>query len=247
MSAVSTGDARFFARSGPHHLSAVAEAAQGIAPNIDLILDGVAPLQTAGPSDVSFLDNRRYASALEQTLAGAVIVHPSMRDRVPETTATIVTTEPYAGWARVAALFHPAPVVTPGIHRVSRHRQERRHRLVRRNRTAVRDRGRSRKSARAAGSAAGAVIGSGVVIGADCRIGAHASLSHALAGRARLRLSRCPDRTGGLRLRRDEDRLCDCAAARAGDPGGRRRGWRQYHDRPWLDAGHGDRRRVASR
>jgi len=27
---------------------------------------------------LSFLDNQRYASALDQTLAGAVIVHPDM-------------------------------------------------------------------------------------------------------------------------------------------------------------------------
>src|SRR4051812_4188 len=84
--------------------------------SVDLMLVGVAPLQTAGPEEVSFLDNRRYASALEVTSAGAVIVHPDMLARVPKGTVPIVTTEPYAGWARVAALFHPAPPVSPGVH-----------------------------------------------------------------------------------------------------------------------------------
>ena len=65
---------------------------------------------------MSFLDNRRYASALEQTTAGAVIVHPDMAARVPATTVAIQTTEPDAAWARVAALFYPVPSASPGIH-----------------------------------------------------------------------------------------------------------------------------------
>src|SRR5664279_2953466 len=100
------GNARFFSRSGPHSLAIVAEAACGVAREHDLLLQGVAPLQTAGPNEVSFLDNRRYASALACTLAGAVIVHPEMMAMVPQSAVPIVTTEPYVGWAKVAALFH---------------------------------------------------------------------------------------------------------------------------------------------
>src|SRR5450631_4257033 len=110
------GNARFFRRSGPYPLAVVASTARGIARELELLLEGVAPLQTAGPNEVSFLDNRRYASALEQTLAGAVIVHPDMQARVPAATVPILSTEPYAGWARVAALFHPVRSVSPGIH-----------------------------------------------------------------------------------------------------------------------------------
>ena|ERR1700733_1834638 len=58
-----TGNPRFFSRSGPYPLAVVAEAARGIADELDLLPEGVAPLQTAGPNEVSFLDNRRYASA----------------------------------------------------------------------------------------------------------------------------------------------------------------------------------------
>ena len=103
------GDARFFRRSGPYSLADVASTARGVADEIELLLEGVAPLQTAGPNEVSFLDNRRYASALDQTSAGAVIVHPDMAARVPAGTVAIQTIEPYAAWARVAALFHPVP------------------------------------------------------------------------------------------------------------------------------------------
>jgi UDP-3-O-[3-hydroxymyristoyl] glucosamine N-acyltransferase len=101
MVGTSTGDPRFFTRSGPHHLAAVAKAASGIAPELDLLLEAVAPLQTAGPNEVSFLDNPRYASTLEQTLAGAVIVHPDMQARVSAATLPIVTSEPYLNRCRV--------------------------------------------------------------------------------------------------------------------------------------------------
>ena len=176
-----TGSARFFCRSGPYSLSVVAGVAGGIADGRDLLFEGVAPLQTAGPSEVSFLDNRRYASALNQTSAGAVIVHPDMAARVPARTVAIVTAEPYVAWARVAALFYPIPPVSPGIHPSA----------------IVADGVLIDPSAEVgplsvieAGAEIGprsrigpcAVIGSGVIVGRDCRIGAHVSLSHAILG-----------------------------------------------------------------
>ena len=181
MAVVTTGNPRFFNRSGPYPLAVVAGAARGITDELDLLLEGVAPLQAAGPTEVSFLDNRLYASALDQTLAGAVIVHPDMAARVPKATAAILTTEPYAAWARVAALFHPAPPVSPGIHPSA----------------IVADSAFVDPSAEVgplsvieAGAEIGpgcrigacVVIGNGVVIGRDCRIGAHASLSYAVLG-----------------------------------------------------------------
>ena len=175
------GDPRFFMRSGPYSLAAVAETALGVAPDVDLLLAGVAPLQTAEPDEVSFLDNRRYAPALEKTAAGAVIVHPDMLSRVPTGTVPITTTEPYAGWARVAALFYPTPPVCPGIHPSA----------------FIAEGAHIDPSAEVgpfafieAGAEVGpgcrigayAAVGSGVVLGRECRIGTHASLSHAILG-----------------------------------------------------------------
>ena len=175
------GDARFFRRSGPYSLADVASTARGVANEIELLLEGVAPLQTAASTHVSFLDNRHYASALDQTSAGAVIVHPDMAARVPAGTAAIQTSEPYAAWARVAALFYPLPAVSSGIHPSA----------------VVAEGARVDPSAEVgplsvieAGAEIGpgcrigpcAVIGSCVIVGRDCRIGAHASLSYALLG-----------------------------------------------------------------
>jgi hypothetical protein len=114
---MSIGDARFFTRSGPRSIATVVKAAGGTTPETDLLLTGVAPLQAAGPDEVSFLDNRRYAAALEKTSAGAVIIHPDMLARVPAGVVPVVTKEPYAGWARVAALFYPAPSSCPACTR----------------------------------------------------------------------------------------------------------------------------------
>jgi len=182
MQPASTGHIRFFQRSGPHGLAAIADAAGGsTASNRNLFFDGVAPLQSAGPAQISFLDNRRYAPLLDSTRAGAVIVHPDMQSRVPDNAIAIVTREPYTGWARVAALFHPAPIASPGVHPSA----------------VIDDTATIDPSAEIgalcvieAGAEIGAgcrigpaaVIGSGVVLGRDCRIGAHASISHAILG-----------------------------------------------------------------
>jgi UDP-3-O-[3-hydroxymyristoyl] glucosamine N-acyltransferase len=175
------GDPRFFARTGPHTLAAVADAANAEAPPRRIMLSGVAPLQAAGPDRVSFLDNKRYLPMLAETRAGAVIVHPDLADRVPQDSVAIVTDEPYQGWAKVASLFHPPPPVRPGAHPSA---------VVAAD--AVVDPTAEIGPLAVVGARAEigarcrvgplAAIGDGVVIGRDCRIGANASVSHALLG-----------------------------------------------------------------
>ncbi|HWA78675.1 MAG TPA: UDP-3-O-(3-hydroxymyristoyl)glucosamine N-acyltransferase [Acetobacteraceae bacterium] len=175
------GDPRFYARSGPHSLADVTRAAGGRTEAAERLLYGIAPLQTASPEEVSFLDNRRYLDALAGTRAGAVLVHPDLVSRVPSGTAAIATDDPHAGWARVAALFHPVPPTKPGIHpsavvgegAIVDPTAEIGPLVVIGARAEIGSRCRI---------AAGAVIGEGVVIGADCRIGTLASVSHALLG-----------------------------------------------------------------
>ena len=176
-----SGDPRFFRRTGPHSLAAVVDAADAEAPPRRLMFTGIAPLQTAEAGEVSFLDNRKYADALAATRAGAVIVHPDMADRVPATAVAVISDEPYAAWARVAALFHPVPPARPGVHPTA---------VVAAD--AAVDPGAEIGPLAVIGSRAeigprccigpAAIIGDGVVLGADCRIGAHATLSHALLG-----------------------------------------------------------------
>lgn len=175
------GDARFFAHTGPHLLSVVAEAARGVAADLPLQLHGVAPLRIAGPSHVAFIDNRRYVDALTQTKAGAVIVHPDLAAKVPPGTAAIVTPEPYAAWARAAALFHPAPPAHPGIHASAVVAPDAEvHHTAEIGPLAVIGAGASIGPRCQVGP--GAVIGAAVQVGPDCRIEALASVSHAVLG-----------------------------------------------------------------
>ena len=175
------GDPRFFHRSGPHSLAAVVDAAQAQAPPHRLMLSGVAPLQTAESGDVSFLDNRKYVSALGETRAGAVIVHPDMAERVPDTAVAVLTTEPYVAWARVAALFHPVAPARPGVHPAA---------VVAHDASIDPSAEVGPLAVIGSGAEIGprcrvgpsAVIGDGVVLGAECHIGSHATLSHALIG-----------------------------------------------------------------
>ena len=50
------GNARFFRRSGPYSLADVASTARGVADELELLLEGVAPLQTAGSNEVEKSD-----------------------------------------------------------------------------------------------------------------------------------------------------------------------------------------------
>ena len=176
------GDPRFYARSGPFSLDQVTEAARATSqPGAPLTLTGVAPLQTARPDQVSFLDNRRYAHALDATQAGAVIVHPDMAARVPPSARPILAPATYEAWARVAALFHPAPTSNPGIHPTA---------LV--HPTAQIDPAAQIGAFTRIGADAQigprtrigdyTSVGDSVEIGADCRIGAHTTISHAIIG-----------------------------------------------------------------
>ncbi len=184
---VSAGDRRFFARTGPHSLADVATAAGGIVSTAampaspPMQLDGIAPLQSAGPAHVSFIDNRRYADVLVATRAGAVIVHPDLVARVPATSVAIATPDPYSGWARVAGLFHPPPPVRPGVHPSAVVADD-----------AILDPSAEIGPLAIIGAqavigprcriGAGAVIGDAVSMGADCRVGPLASISHAILG-----------------------------------------------------------------
>jgi UDP-3-O-[3-hydroxymyristoyl] glucosamine N-acyltransferase len=182
-----TGDRRFFQRTGPHTLAAVVDAAaiegQGAeAPPRRLMLHRIAPLAAATQEDVSFcLNNRKYLPALAATNAAAVIVHPSMQDRVPASAVAIVAADPLVAWARVAALFHPMAPVKPGSHPSA----------------VIADSAQIDPTVEIGALAvvgenvtigahgrigAMVVIGDGVQIGRHVRIGPHASLSHALVG-----------------------------------------------------------------
>lgn len=74
----------------------------------------IAPLERAGQGDLAFVSSAKHARRLETTGAGAVILGPDLRDAT--TRPRIVCANPYAYFARVSAVLHPAPAPAAGVH-----------------------------------------------------------------------------------------------------------------------------------
>lgn len=79
-----------------------------------LTVTGVATLQAAGHGAVSFLANPRYRRHLAATRASAVVLDAASATDCP--VAALVSANPYADFARIAQVLHPAPADVPGIH-----------------------------------------------------------------------------------------------------------------------------------
>lgn len=175
-------DPRFFPAAGPLRLSDIATAAEARCDGDgERLFTGVAPLQSATPDEISFLDNRRYAPALRESRAGAVVLHPDMAVHLPSGCIGLVTERPYLGFARVALLFNPGPAPRGGTHPTA---------VVGPDAAIGADCEIGPYAVIGARAEIGArsiigphaVVGEGVVLGPDCRLDAHTSISHCIAG-----------------------------------------------------------------
>jgi UDP-3-O-[3-hydroxymyristoyl] glucosamine N-acyltransferase len=77
----------------------------------DLDISGVAGIEHAGPSHLTFLANMKYAPKLRYTHAAAIL-----STQPHEGLATLVSSNPYLDFARALALFYQPPKPAPGIH-----------------------------------------------------------------------------------------------------------------------------------
>jgi len=84
----------------------------------DLLIDRLAPLEAAGPQDLSFLSNPRYQQQLAASRAACVIVAPALREAALARGACIVADDPYVYFARATQLWKRvhAPAVPTGVH-----------------------------------------------------------------------------------------------------------------------------------
>lgn len=71
-------------------------------------VEGAAALETAGPSDLAYMDNPKYAEALAATKAGLCLVSSRFADRVPAGTVALICPAPYHAFAKILARFFPA-------------------------------------------------------------------------------------------------------------------------------------------
>lgn len=103
-------DPRFFEKEGPFSLSELAskiEATVHEGSDKAITIVDVAPLDSAGPGEIAFLDNPKYVGAFEATKASACIVSPKFVDKAPAGMALLVSDQPYRSYALAAQCFYP--------------------------------------------------------------------------------------------------------------------------------------------
>ncbi|QIL43531.1 UDP-3-O-(3-hydroxymyristoyl)glucosamine N-acyltransferase [Acidovorax sp. HDW3] len=84
----------------------------------DVEITRIAPLDSAGPGDLSFLSNPRYQQQLAASEAACVIVAPALQEAAQARGACIVADNPYAYFARATQLWRAQQGrgAQPGIH-----------------------------------------------------------------------------------------------------------------------------------
>jgi UDP-3-O-[3-hydroxymyristoyl] glucosamine N-acyltransferase len=180
----------FFKARGTLTVGEIASLAGAAPPEgvaADRAIAGIAPLDRAGPSDLTFCDNGRYAHLLRTTRAGLCLIGRRFATEAPAGLPALVARDPYRTFVTVArrlfpdamrpsslfegqgvatgAFVHPAARIESGV---------------------TIDPGAVIGPRAEIGSGsvigAGAAIGAGVRIGRDCSIGPLCAITNALLG-----------------------------------------------------------------
>ena len=174
-------DARFYEDLGPvslGELAALAGAELADAGAAGRSITGVAPLDRAGATDISFLVDKKHASALAGSTAGACFAPAALAGEAPSGCVVLVTRLPQYGFAQAAdrlhrqrGFSHDAPARDPSAEIEDD---------VRLGPGVVL--GPGVQIGRGTVIGPNTVIGAGVAIGRDCVVGANVSISFALIG-----------------------------------------------------------------
>jgi UDP-3-O-[3-hydroxymyristoyl] glucosamine N-acyltransferase len=116
------------------------------------IITGIATLDDAGDSDLSFCHQAKYRQQLLQTKAGVVIVSQALSDQSP--CAALIVDDPYFAYSTIVSLFDYKETFVEGVH----------------PRAVV---GKNTQIHETASIAANVVIGDHVTVAAGCVIGAN--------------------------------------------------------------------------
>jgi UDP-3-O-[3-hydroxymyristoyl] glucosamine N-acyltransferase len=150
-------------------LSEIARAVDGRYEGGDPDIVGVAPLDRAGPTDLSLFSSLQYRAEAGATGAGAALATGELAGHLPAHLPRVVVADPHAALAILIPLLYPVPAEPAGVHA-----------------TAVVEAGASIDPAASVGPCAvvgagtrigpGAVVGAHCVVGRDCLIEANAYL-----------------------------------------------------------------------
>lgn len=117
-----------------------------------LELAGIAPLDRAGPSDLSFLAHGRFHTSFLSTQAGAVLVKSSLKHLKGGPPTRVAVADPYRALMTLLERWYPASTVSWGVDPTARI-------------------GRACRWSGRIALGPGVVLGANVVIGRDCAIG----------------------------------------------------------------------------
>jgi UDP-3-O-[3-hydroxymyristoyl] glucosamine N-acyltransferase len=150
-------------------------------------IKGLASLDEAGPSHLSFFDNPKYADQLAATRAGACIVGEGFESEIPSHVALLHAAQPFRAFVQVARELHgealrpqswfgiegiaSSAIIDPGAHLEDG--------VVVEPLAVI---GAEVEIGAGTVVGAGAVIGAGVRIGRDCYVGARTAIQCALIG-----------------------------------------------------------------
>jgi UDP-3-O-[3-hydroxymyristoyl] glucosamine N-acyltransferase len=81
--------------------------------NAELEVTGVKGIENAGPGEITFVANPRYAGLARKTRAAAVLVEPEFQEI---DAPTLRIKNPYHAFNRTLAMFYQPPGYPPGIH-----------------------------------------------------------------------------------------------------------------------------------
>ena len=180
----------FFRRApAPTLAQIIAETGARAPEGTDLsqVIEGLGPLDTAGPGELSFLDNPKYVEQLASTRATAIFIGERYAARTPQGVIALVAADPYRAFARIAGVLFPEALRpgsffgASGVSPMSFVHPE-----ARLEPGVIVDPGAviGPRAAVGAGTVIGphAVIGPDVRIGRDCAVGAGAAVQHTLIG-----------------------------------------------------------------
>jgi UDP-3-O-[3-hydroxymyristoyl] glucosamine N-acyltransferase len=153
----------------------------------DTQITGLTPVESAGPTDLAYVDNPKYVDSLAKTRAFACLVSTRFSAKVPQTTHALVCRDPYRAFARALAFVYPDAMAPRSVfaatgveHGAVVHPSARLESGVKVDPGAVIGPGAEIGSGTIIGSHA--VIGPQVRIGRNCSIAPQATIQHAFLG-----------------------------------------------------------------
>lgn len=179
-------DKRFYDRSGPFTVAALAKAIKATFANeasekaaLERTIIDVQTLQDAQSDEVSFFHNRKYLNDLQKTNAGCVISSAEFASLIPAHCIALIHSFPYRAYAQIACQFYPTVnqnSISNGAIATSAHIAD----------DVIIEPGVVIKPHAVIGSGsvigANTVIEKGVIIGNHCHIGPNVTLSHCVIG-----------------------------------------------------------------